>query len=211
MIDYKFILAIIVLASDSLSVEHGCFLYKNQICQACYKRKVNGTGCGQLQPDSDPCMIYTKTPQKTDLCSICKPGFAVKFNSTTSSECIQGTLKDCEIQFFLDIFGTKEYTCKACTGNKYFGLDLKSGKQFCQTVSNPAPHCLWGDSTFAGINKCFRCVDGYVIGGLSGNCDTAGTEYKGCLLTNPGKPGCAECDVFGGYSMQPDGTCLKTE
>ena len=183
----------------------GCFEYYQGACQECYLRKSDPTtkGCGPLNPTTDNCEFYGPVPYyKQSLCKRCKQGFRLVYGKYDNRTCVKGAIQHCveEIQI-----SSSNY-CIACGDKRYFFLN--SDLCLPATKTRPGiPYCLWGGFYNEQGPTCKRCEEGYTVY-QPGICRK--TVLAGCLKINSSGY-CLECDVFNGYSMQPDNSCVKVD
>ena len=75
----------------------GCIHYSGRqspSCGGCYRRRRNSDVCGSLQPESDPCDIYTKDGLGRDICSHCKPGYTLDRTAKIGQRCTKKPLSN---------------------------------------------------------------------------------------------------------------------
>ena len=223
--------ALCLLGTSATNNKQGC-LYttyipgrKEPTCVECYHRKPNnpkGAGCGPLLPDSDTCAFYFNSPDApalNDGCTRCKPGYSL---DTSAKQCTTGRIQGC-----VDEFTVNNYPRPLCNGclNGQYALTYynNSYAKACvpaSEVSAPIENCLWGgiyqrkrfnprDNRYIpAVITCYRCKPGYSLTITSPErCVPA--KFVGCLQIDRAGNGCAACDVYDGYSMQPEGSCLK--
>ena len=203
-----------LLVISTLSQQTGrCFdVSENKHCFSCYRSKPNGLkpGCGPLLPDSDPCSIYNYNNDKMIAeCEVCKPGFAVQNDyGNKIPTCIQGSVQGC--QFEVSIPGVN--LCFACHQPGYYAQRTASLFDIaCKPLPEgvkPIENCQWG-GTYNPKQKefgCYKCKAGYTLSQDHTMC----TPWKipGCSFRSGNS--CTTCDAYDGWSMQPDGTCLKS-
>ena len=218
------LLAILCLLGTSLTDSRArCLLVNSntrdvskRICQECYRSKPNGHGCGPLLSASDKCLFYFDFPDVgVKGCSRCRPGYALKNN-----QCIGGTVQGCVENFYDSHQGI--YECSGCS-NGYAELEGESSvTSKCINsffVQGAIRNCLWGGNYRKGhydrlhnrhippFVSCFRCKPGYTLHLNPSACRPS--TKPGCLALSEDGTRCASCDVYDGYSMQPDFTCLR--
>ena len=212
-------LAILCILGTSYAHHHqGCIdvqrLYpsKNITCFDCYHRKPNApsgkVGCGPLQSSQDRCAVYHYFETSNAVhCQQCKPGFAYYSNTTS---CLQGTIQGCVAEYKF----TNSHYCTACANGQYaLTLPNNAGSRCipASQVKKPVPNCLWGGVYTNQDNyshaTCARCKSGFALNFRTGACHTS--SVPGCLSLDVSGKRCTACDVYDGYSMQPDFTCLK--
>ena len=217
-------LTLLCLLGSSLTHHHiGCLSVGRfpraitPVCFECYRRKPNtpnGVGCGPLMPESDKCAFYVSLPQANDFgCGQCKPGYAFNFNT---KKCVTGTIQNCAAEYFNQF---KKSQCQGCL-NGYALLDGES--MFTKKCIPPAQvpiaikNCLWGGNyrpkgfdplhnrDIPAFVSCFRCKPGFSLTYTDvETCQPA--KYPGCMENSRGGgTRCQACDVYDGYSMQPD-------
>ena len=208
------ILAFTIALAQANSIE-GCFSNKGKYCETCYKRKplYPAQGCGPIK-EFDRCAQYTVFEKaKKVVCTRCFPGFYLKITDTTRT-CEQVTLQY-HIDFCLnniEFYGAN-LMCYFCSSQRYSVFNEPEGTYSCQPAQNVKhsdPNCMWGASTYNGFAQCYRCQEGYTWSLSTGTCKLEKElNVVGCLLYDTGK--CLECNVYEGYSMQADGSCLKNQ
>ena len=138
------------ISSANNNTFNGCVEAELGRCYQCFKRHSlpNGAGCGPLQPDDDPCLIYVyNSISKTQTCVGCKTGYADhdKFNGTTFIQtCVKGIIKGCFLELHLGTGKEKTISCLACPNNTYSVANPGTKIQSCQKISNPVANCMWG-------------------------------------------------------------------
>ena len=188
-----------------------CLLGLNEpSCAVCDRRKPNApkaVGCGPLVGDQDKCLFYEhfRTAKKT-VCGHCLEGSALDLKTHT---CVPGKIQGCNAELIY-LGGIRScFSCK--DGYAKVSTDGTAKCVPTSQVENPIAHCLWGSTyqktaNFSTIN-CYRCQAGYTVSFDSQKCEK--TKYTGCLRNSPDGSRCQECDVFAGFSQQPDYSCLK--
>ena len=144
----------------------GCIHYSGRqspSCGGCYRRRRNSDVCGSLQPESDPCDIYTKDGLGRDICSHCKPGYTLDRTAKIGQRCTKKTtIQSCVAA---ELVGGYQPTCAACSGDSYVR------KYHTQTVvyecsppaGEPAEQCEWGGEQMKDGARCYRCKEGYTV------------------------------------------------
>ena len=194
-----------LLASKVTSAQGGlCYQYSKTKgkCIFCYLSKPQGTGCGQVLPTTDNCLIYGGYFGSED-CFICKEGSYSQFSNgkvacfndpTPIPGCADEIKISNQRRCTICKDGYPDRTLHTCTSSS--------------NVKNPVKNCLYGTTNSLGKLKCYKCKKGFASHSSSGQC-TADTS--GCLYydetTTPVK--CGSCDVYDGYTMKADGTCYK--
>ena len=148
-------IASFIAGSKSDNAYEGCVIVNESGVCECFERRVlyNGKGCGPKLPKSNKCSIYSielATRTKRNFCSICKPGFALKVETTPGvtlggfkTTCVRGTIQNCLIE---TVTRSKRHGCSGCSGGLY------SNKFECKKISKPVPNCMWG-ATGSGVTK----------------------------------------------------------
>ena len=210
------LLAVLCLLGSAAAHHHGGCFFVEKIaglpelsCAACYRSQPNApnsVGCGHPSSDQDKCMIYEyfKFPKK-DLCGRCVENYAL---DVKTFKCIPGKIKGCNAEYLYPD-GRK---CFSCT-NGYAEL-LQDGTYKCvppSQVNNPIANCLQGGlydkKAQPQVRYCSRCQTGYSATFDGKKCEKA--KFPGCHRNTADGTRCAECDVFDGFSQQPDYSCLK--
>ena len=203
----KFLLGSVIFVDlNKADLIPGCLKYIDGRCWTCYQRRPEqlSRGCGARLPDSDPCAFYdSDTKYQVIKCDICKPGFKLVFDEINASKrkCVKGTYQHCTNE--VQIAGNTD-VCLGCDNQMYFSVDANK----CITPAAGKPrikNCLWGGYYNAGDPRCERCKPGYTLEYLN-TCKR--DTIEGCLTASVSGR-CLSCDVYEGYSMQPDGSCLK--
>ena len=215
MFTAKFALLAALTATSISSPFNGCVSASPQgKCLECYRRKVllDGSGCGSLEPESDPCELYETSsapfhPKKVANCIRCKPGHALKVIDQVTSFCIKGIIQDCVYEMH---FKNGYVTCPSCRNGKYevSGTGQNARISRCVTVSNPLSHCMNGGMYLNKQPQCSRCADGYTVDIQSIFASPCvRSSVTGCADRGNGR--CLSCRYWEGYSMNQRGQCVK--
>ena len=207
------LLVLVALAATiNANAFKGCVTAVDGKCIQCLERHVfaNGTGCGEVRPANDKCLLYGYNQvEKKQVCSACKTGYAdrVTVNGTKITQtCVQGSLQGCLLEADVVLSSQTTKTCLACPNNTYSVLNETTRTSTCKKIAKPVPHCFWGAASDAAGAKCIRCDDGYAVNALTNKCqDTVG---GGCWIQLRGK--CIACNPFEGFSIDANGLCFKT-
>ena len=211
------LLALFCLLGNADAHHHqGCLFvekmptFKEPSCESCYRRKPNApvsVGCGPLVGDQDKCMFYEHIRSaKRTICARCLENYALDVTTLT---CVPGKIQGCNAEF-LNPNGKRR--CYSCT-NGYAQL-FQNNTSTCipaNQVDKPIANCLWGGvyqkTTQPAAINCYRCQAGYTVTFDSQKCEKG--KFPGCLTSSKDGTRCEQCDVFDGFSMQPDFSCLK--
>ena len=126
----------------------------------------------------------------------------------TKTTCVPGTIEDCVNELQL---ANKKDLCITCNNGKYsFIMGTKTGCFGLPEGSAGIKNCLWGGFYRAGKFGCDRCEPGYSLNVDFDHPDSCTlAEVEGCLFVSGVTKKCAACDVYDGWSMQVDGSCVK--
>ena len=212
------LLTVLCLLGSATAHHHqGCLLVEKfptlpeRSCAICYRRKPNApkaVGCGPLVGEQDKCMFYEhfRTAKKT-ICGHCLEDYALDFKTFT---CVAGKIQGC-IAEFVDPDGIR--SCYACKNGYSVTQNRTSTCVPASKVDKPIANCLWGGpyekKAQVTTSNCYRCQAGYTVTFDSQKCEKA--KLPGCLRNSQDGFRCQECDVFAGFSQQPDYSCLKVE
>ena len=209
------LLAVLCLLGSAAAHHHGGCLYVENIvglprtCGVCYRSQPNApksVGCGKPTGVQDYCMFYRYyiIPKK-NLCVRCVENYALDLKTF---KCTPGKIKGCNAEF---IYPDGVRRCFSCT-NAF--AEPFQGSYKCTPWSEASvkiPHCLSGGisgkGADAGTRYCSRCETGYTATIGTTKCEP--TQIEGCLRVSSDPNRCAECNVFEGFSQQPDYSCLK--
>ena len=211
------LLAVLCLLGSGAAHRHGGCLLVQKIaglpelsCAVCYRSQPNApksVGCGHPASDQDKCRFYEYFPAvKGDKCAQCLAGSALRLKDFT---CVPGTIDNCVAEYVNPKGGRLCYGCK----NGYAQL-AKDGTSTCiptakvtKTIANCQIGGLYEKFGQATQSNCYQCAAGYTLSFNSQTCTK--TTITGCLRTSQDGNRCQECDVYQGYSQQPDYSCLK--
>ena len=185
----------------------GCATEINGVCNQCFKRKIllNEKGCGPLEPESDPCLLYTYGANNTVRCDGCKIGFAERITQGKGTECVKGTIEGCVFEFHK----RKIKSCAVCLDGKFATFNKTTLTGSCVKAIKPLPHCKWGGirKNPEGAGNCFRCEKGYTVNQQTGNCVVS--QEQGCLSEFLST--CQGCNPWDGYFVGTNGGVITPE
>ena len=211
MKNIKLLILACVLAIVYTNQDQGCLSNTGKYCETCYQRKplYPAQGCGPVLPDTDPCAFYRYEEKTQDfVCIRCKTGYILKLSSKDRSCQKVPFIPFCKFEYQID---NRNPICLVCENEKYAVFDMFKNTYSCEPakdVEHSDPNCLWGGGAYQHYAQCYRCQEGYTSYKFTGVCKLEKElNLVGCLKYDRGK--CQECDVYGGYSMQGDGSCLK--
>ena len=215
-----FIIAALFLVRTAATHHHqGCLLVEKfptlpeSSCDVCYRRKPKvpkPVGCGPLVGDQDKCMFYEHfRAAKRTVCGHCLENYALDSRTYT---CVVGKVQGCVSEFINPDGRRRCYACK----NGY-SIQFHDGTSKCllpSEVEHPIANCLWGgpyvkEPFQAATINCYRCQPGYTVDFFSLKCEKA--KFPGCMRSSQDGTRCQECNVFDGFSQQPDYSCLKVD
>ena len=211
------LLSVLCLIGAAAAHHHaGCLIVKKIAglselsCEVCYRRKPNApksVGCGPLVSEQDKCRFYQyfKAVKRTR-CALCEAGFALAIVNAT---CVPGILKGCLAE------GVNLDNTRFCYGCRDGYAELtKNSSTSCvplAEISDPVANCLYGGfyekRGAITIANCYRCKAGFSLSFGSDACEKQ--KFVGCLRNSFDGTRCEECNVYDGYSQQPDFSCLK--
>ena len=189
-------------------------------CELCYRSKPDANGgCGPLLSSSGKCLFYPSIPgYGVKGCDRCRPGYALK---TAYETCVTTTTIPGCVQEFFNRFNKPSFL--GCL-NGYAELEGFIGVTKKCIPASQVPiaikNCLWGGTyrsasydplrnmKIPAVASCYRCKPGYSLFASSIESYKPAT-IRGCLEMRRDGKRCVTCDVYDGYSMQPDFTCLK--
>ena len=178
-------------------------------CNTCYKSIPQPDGnCGEQIKNGD-CWIYAREDFNRrglrNECGWCAPGFQLNIKGRGKDRCLKAKnpIANCGFEILRP---DGKVTCLTCTPGHVTNLANT------QCVKIPAgkalDNCLW-TSNFGGRYECMRCALGHTLVLESGKCIATPKEITGCGFARGNRLDCQNCDIFNGYSAQPDNTCAK--
>ena len=178
----------------------GCFYYssQNQSCTSCFEREPEQGACLDFTPRSS-CQIYSLQNGQVR-CTYCRKGFSYNVDL---NQCVKKSLRNC----IYSIESNNKLFCQACKPGFY---STKAGCIDQKDLPAVSQNCLWGG--YFDANKrtatCFRCQPGFSHDMSLNRCVPQEASVEGCAISLGTI--CTSCDVWSGYSMQSDQTCVKT-
>ena len=200
------LLTLLALFASTTQKWKNCLSSVNGVCLICYRSHTlqGDKGCTDQLPSTDICNYYTVF-SGGDQCISCKSGYSLysigpKFvckAAAVPQNCVDA-----------QSIASATPTCKFCLNSYPSYPDSKKCIPPSQQ-SGAIENCLWGAKAITKtVPTCGRCVEGYTLVQETGVC--VKTTKPGCLVDNGAGENCL-CDVFAGYSAQPDGSCQKSD
>ena len=61
----------------------------------------------------------------------------------------------------------------------------------------------------SAVSTCYRCQPGYSLTYIDHSITCQPAKFTGCMENSDDRSRCQACDIYEGYSMQPDFSCRK--